>query len=162
MKGGVQRLDWMALSNQPDNWNPFLDTVDAYTIARAFENPWKPSAAGGETGSSGHTCHWLYKNMVMDATGRIMPCCGAPRPDNNLVFATLAGNGADAFNSERYRQARSFFSTRSPAGDQTPYCTRCQWDQTTVNIGGPEIRRYFRAAHAAIFDRRSLRLLSNW
>jgi len=28
--------------------------------------------------------------------------------------------------------------------------------------GGPEIRRYFRSADAAFFDRRSLRLLSDW
>jgi hypothetical protein len=31
-----------------------------------------------------------------------------------------------------------------------------------VNIGGPQIRRYFRAADAAFFDRRSLGLLSEW
>jgi hypothetical protein len=31
-----------------------------------------------------------------------------------------------------------------------------------VNIGGPEILRYFRAADSAFFDRRSLRLLSDW
>jgi hypothetical protein len=31
-----------------------------------------------------------------------------------------------------------------------------------VNIGGTEIRRYFRAADPAFFDRRSLRLLSAW
>jgi hypothetical protein len=31
-----------------------------------------------------------------------------------------------------------------------------------VNIGGPEIQRYFRAADAAFFDRRSQRLLSDW
>ncbi|MGA2739699.1 MAG: radical SAM protein [Bryobacteraceae bacterium] len=136
VKGGVRRLDWLALSNQPENWNPFPDSVDADTIARAFENPWDPHAAGDSPPSEGHTCHWLYKNMVMDATGRIMPCCGAPRKDTNLVFATFGGNGDDPFNSEKYRQAR--------------------------NIGGPEIRRYFRAADAAFFDRRSLQLLSDW
>jgi hypothetical protein len=31
-----------------------------------------------------------------------------------------------------------------------------------VNIGSEEIRRYFRAADPAFFDRASLRLLSNW
>jgi MoaA/NifB/PqqE/SkfB family radical SAM enzyme len=160
VKGGVQRLDWLALSNQPENWNPFPDSVDADTITRAFESPWNPHATSDTPPSSGHTCHWLYKNMVMDATGRVMPCCGAPRPDANLNFATFDSKGGDPFNSERYRQARSFFSAAAPAGEGAPYCTRCEWDQTTVNIGGPEIRRYFRAADAAFFDRRSLRLLS--
>jgi len=162
VKGGVRRLDWLALSNQPENWNPFPESVDADAIARAFESPWNPHATSDAPPGSGHTCHWLYKNMVMDATGRIMPCCGAPRPDSNLVFATFDGNGADPFNSEKYRQARSFFSGAAPAGEDAPHCTRCEWGQTTVNIGGPEIRRYFRAADAAFFDRRSLRLLSGW
>ena len=162
VKGGVRRLDWLALSNQPENWDPFPDSVDADAIARAFESPWNPHAASGAPASEGHTCHWLYKNMVMDATGRIMPCCGAPRPDTNLVFAAFDGNGGDPFNSEKYRQARSFFSAAAPAGEGDPHCTRCEWDQTTVNIGGPEIRRYFRAADAAFFDHRSLRLLSAW
>ena len=162
VKAGVRRLDWLALSNQPENWNPFPDSVDAEAIARAFESPWGQPPAGDTPPSEGHTCHWLYKNMVMDATGRIMPCCGAPTPDSSLVFGTCDGNGGDPFNSEKYRQARSFFSGAAPAGDGAPYCTRCEWDQTTVNISGPEIRRYFRAADAALFDRRSLRLLSEW
>jgi len=100
--------------------------------------------------------------MVMDATGRILPCCGAPRPDMNLVFAALDGNGGDPFNSEKYRQARAWFSGSAPASLDAPYCTRCEWDQETVNIGAPEIRRYFRAADAAFFDNRSLRILSDW
>jgi MoaA/NifB/PqqE/SkfB family radical SAM enzyme len=162
VEGGVRRLDWLALSNQPENWNPFPRSVDADAIARAFESPWSAQAGSDAPPSEGHTCHWLYKNMVMDATGRIMPCCGAPRPDANLVFATFDGNGGDPFNSQKYRQARSFFSGAAPAGGGDPYCARCEWDQTTVNIGGPEIRRYFRAADAAFFDRRSLRLLSGW
>jgi MoaA/NifB/PqqE/SkfB family radical SAM enzyme len=162
VKAGVRRLDWRSLSNAPENWNPFPDRVSAEAIARAFESPWTQPAANVEPPSAGHTCHWLNKNLVMDATGRILPCCGAPRPDRNLVFATFDGNGADPFNSEMYRQARLSFSAPAPAIDGAPYCSQCDWDQTTVNIGDPEIRRYFRAADAAFFDRRSLDLLTGW
>ena len=162
VEAGVRRLDWLALSNMPENWNPFPESLAAEAIGGAFARPWNEHAAGDTPPTAGHTCHWLYKNLVMDATGRILPCCGAPRPDTNLVFAAFDGNGGDPFNSERYRHARSFFSGAAPATDGAPYCTRCEWDQTTVNIGGPEIRRYFRAADAAFFDRRSLRLLSAW
>jgi MoaA/NifB/PqqE/SkfB family radical SAM enzyme len=162
VKGGVRRLDWLALSNQPENWNPFPESVAAEAIARAFESPWDRAGAGDARASAGHTCHWLYKNMVMDATGRILPCCGAPRPDSNLVFGGYDGNGGDLFNSEKYRAARSYFAGGDAGGGDAPYCTKCEWDQTTVNIGGPEIRRYFRAADAGFFDRRSLRVLSEW
>ena len=164
VKGGVSRLKWFSVSNRPDNWNPFPDTVESGVIEQAFEKPWNLDAASDSGPAAGHTCHWLYKNMVLDAGGRIMPCCGGPRPDINLVFGTFDGNGGDPFNSERYRQARGWFSDGDPAsvsGD-APHCTRCEWDQETVNIGSAEIRRYFRAADPAFFDRRSLRVLSDW
>ncbi len=164
VNGGVRRLNWLSISNRPENWNPFPDSVDSGAIARAFESPWNQEAASDSAPASGHTCHWLYKNMIMDAGGRIMPCCGGPRPDTNLVFGTFEGNGSDPFNSERYREARAWFSEGSPASasDGAPHCTRCEWDQETVNISSPEIRYYFRAADAAFFDRRSLRILSGW
>jgi MoaA/NifB/PqqE/SkfB family radical SAM enzyme len=164
VKGGVRRLNWLAISNPPENWNPFPDSVDSGAIARAFENPWSGNPASDPAPASGHTCHWLYKNMIMDAGGRIMPCCGGPRPDINLVFGTFDGNGGDPFNSERYRQARAWFSggASAPASESAPHCTRCEWDQEMVNIGSSEIRYYFRAADAAFFDRRSLRILSAW
>jgi MoaA/NifB/PqqE/SkfB family radical SAM enzyme len=160
--GGVRRFGRQPGNNPPENWNPFPASVDAEAIARAFESPWNRRATDDSPPSPGHTCHWLYKNMAMDATGRILPCCGAPRPDTNLVFATFDGNGGDPFNSDRYRQARSFFATGHAAFEAAPYCTQCEWDQATVNIGGAQIRRYFRAADASYFDRRSLRLLSGW
>lgn len=159
---GVRRLDWFSMSNTSGNWNPFPECVDVDSIARAFETPVEAHAGSEPPHRPGHTCHWLYKNMVMDATGRIMPCCGAPRPDANLVFATFDAAHRDPFNSEKYRQARSFFATGASPGGAAPYCTRCEWDHTTVNIGAPEIRRYFRAADPGFFDRRSIRLLSDW
>ncbi len=162
VKSYVKRLGWTTLSNSPDNWNPSPDSIDSATVESAFSTPLSQSSHSSTAPSAGHTCHWLYKNMVMDATGRIMPCCGAPRPDTNLVFAKFDTASADPFNSEKYRQARSFFSTGAPSAGDAPYCTRCEWDHTVVNIGSPEIRRYFRAADSSFFDRRSLALLSAW
>jgi MoaA/NifB/PqqE/SkfB family radical SAM enzyme len=162
VKAGVRRLDWLSMANQPTNWNPFPDSVDGQAILQAFENPRNEQVAGDSPPSSGHTCHWLYKNMVMDANGRIMPCCGAPRPDTNLVFGSFDGNGSDPFNSEKYRQARAWFAGEAPPSGDEPYCTQCEWDHTAVNIGSSEIRRYFQAADGAFFDRRSLGMLSGW
>lgn len=162
VKAGVKRLNFAHIESSAVNWNPFPDSLDHDAIARAFEDPWTSQDSGSSAPSSGHTCHWLYKNLVMDATGRIMPCCGGPRPDINLVFGSFDGAGSDLFNSEMYRQARAWFAGQAVSSEGAPHCTRCEWDQTTVNIGGPEIRRYFHAADAAFFDRKSLRLLSNW
>ena len=39
--------------------------------------------------SSAHTRHWLYKNIVMEAAGRILPCCGAPGRKSILCSACL-------------------------------------------------------------------------
>jgi MoaA/NifB/PqqE/SkfB family radical SAM enzyme len=167
VKARVQRLDWRSVASSADNWNPFPDDLNRSLIASEFENSWKSTSVDDSPPSTGHTCHWLYKNIVMDAGGRIMPCCGAPRPDTNLVFTRFDGKNADPFNADKYREARAWFSADSPALDDASasgatHCTRCEWDHTVVNIGGPEIRRYFRAADAAFFDRGSLRILSGW
>jgi len=158
--GGVRRLDSSSIGSGARNWNPFPESIAEDAIRRAFGDLWSKAAASEDTPSSGHTCHWLYKNIVMDATGRILPCCGGPRPDTNLVFGKFEGR--DVFNSARHLEARAWFAGRAPDGDEAPYCTKCEWDQTAVNVGSREIRRFFRAADAAFFDARSLRLLAEW
>lgn len=172
VKSAMRRLDWFSVASRPDNWNPFADQTASDAIAHEFEKSWFEKSAtvpaeAAEPSRPGHTCHWLYKNMVVDATGRITPCCGAPRPDINLVFGNLDGDNPDPYNSARYREARAWFSAGMPALDdgaaaKAAHCTRCEWDHTAVNIGAPEIRRYFRAADAAFFDRASIRLLADW
>jgi len=181
VKPGLRRLDRLSIASRPENWNPFPNSLETAVIAREFERHAhipaanrlppgsgdSPPGAGDSQPSSGHTCHWLYKNIAMDSTGRIMPCCGAPRPDTNLVFGHFPDHAGDPFNTERYHAARAWFSAGAPTLDESsaaraPQCTKCEWDHTTVNIGAPEIRRYFRAADPAFFDRQSLRILSGW
>jgi MoaA/NifB/PqqE/SkfB family radical SAM enzyme len=165
---GVRKMDWLSWMNQSKkthqstNWNPFPHSVDGHAILEAYENPWKEQTGDDSPPSPGHTCHWLYKNIVMDATGRITPCCGAPRPDINLVFGAFDGNGDDPFDSEKYRQARAWFSGDVPATGDAPHCTRCEWDHTAVNIGSADIRNYFQSASGSFFDRQSLSMLSGW
>jgi MoaA/NifB/PqqE/SkfB family radical SAM enzyme len=162
VEGSVRRLDLLSFASEAGNWNPFPENLDGGAMAQAFEERWDRPASSEAPLDSGHTCHWLYKNIVMDATGRILPCCCAPQPNSNLVFDRFEGNGGDAFNSDRYRQARAWFGGHAATEGDAPRCTQCLWDQTTVSIGAPEIRQHFRAADAAFFDRRSLRLLSDW
>jgi hypothetical protein len=160
VKNRVETLDWLVAARRPSNWNPFPGSVDGDAIMRAFEEPWAGRDCTDSPSGAGPTCHWLYKNIAMDAGGRIMPCCGAPRPDVNLVFGSFDGRGSDPFNAEKYRQARTWFGGGVTPSPEAPHCTRCHWDHERVNIGGPEIRCYFRAADRTFFDWRSLRLLS--
>ncbi len=159
VRGRVRRLNWSAAQNPPENFNPFPEDLDAAAIGHAFNDPWPGRAAVEGNASQGHTCHWLYKSLSMDAAGRIMPCCGSPRPDADLVFAQFDGAGEDVFNSPKYREARAHFAG---ANTTSTYCAQCEWDQSDVTIGQAEIRRYFRAAGPTFFDRRSLRILSGW
>jgi len=162
VKASVRQFGWLSGTGQGTNWNPFPQSIASDAILRAFETSFNAQATDDPPPSSGHTCHWLYKNIVMDATGRIMPCCGAPRPDINLVFGRIEADGSDPFNSERYCQARAWFSGGASPADDGPYCMRCEWDHTAVNIGGDQLRNYFQAVDGALFDRQSLHLLSSW
>jgi MoaA/NifB/PqqE/SkfB family radical SAM enzyme len=159
---GIQRLDRAAVRSKPGNWNPFPEDLQSEAIARSFASPWNEMAADDARPTSGHTCHWLYKNIVMDAAGRILPCCGAPGPSTNLVFGNWDGGGNDPFNSEKYRQARTWFAGRSLPEANAPHCVRCEWEQTKVYVGRDEVQSYFKIADKNFFDRRSRRILSEW
>src|SRR5260370_21632794 len=69
-----------------ENWNPFPSEIEAGPIEREFAANWRERVSnvshseGADTQvSSGHTCHYLYKNIVMDAAGRILPWCASPQ-----------------------------------------------------------------------------------
>jgi MoaA/NifB/PqqE/SkfB family radical SAM enzyme len=93
-------------------------------------------------------CDWLYKNITMDATGRIMPCTRPPAIDANLVFADSFREGR--FNSELHRLARQFF--RNPVGYSTevadkpsgelPFCSSCPHSNTVLDIDTQHVRQH--------------------
>jgi len=93
-------------------------------------------------------CDWLYKNITMDATGRIMPCTRPPAIDANLVFADNFQGGR--FNSELHRLARQFF--RSPVdysaevadkpSAELPFCSSCSHSNTVLDIDTHHVRQH--------------------
>jgi pyruvate-formate lyase-activating enzyme len=159
-----------------ENWNPFPDQLDAAAIDAAFHTGWLgqlaglPDADAAPGAPSAHMCHWLYKNMVMDATGRVLPCCAAPRPDADLVFDTFHGEAVDSFNTEKYRLARLSFADKAAFGTARagstlavdPHCVKCDWlsDQQAALVGGPEIEKYFMAAGNGLVDGECVRMLT--
>jgi len=158
-----------------DNWNPFPGELDEPAINQAFESRWLeqlaqlPEAEFHPAAPSDHMCHWLYKNMAMDAAGRIIPCCAAPRPDADLVYDTFTGSGSNSFNTAKYKLSRLSFADkaayekeqRSLLPGHEPHCANCDWysDQQKALIDAPEIEKYFKSAGNELFDERSIRIL---
>ena len=158
-----------------DNWNPFPDDLDVRAIEREFEAGWverlahQPKEDCEPVAASEHTCRWLYKNITMDANGRIFPCCGAPGPSGDLIFSNFdAHEPQDPFNSEKYRRARKFFADRNAyqreretrTGEGEPYCVDCQWSDGMADIDSAQVAYYLRAAGQALFSAKCVAMLS--
>lgn len=61
------------------------------------------------------TCGFLYKNITMDAVGRMIPCCGAPsKTSRHLAFGQLHDSSEDYvhFNSSDMQSSRLFFGSQ--------------------------------------------------
>jgi hypothetical protein len=157
-----------------ENVEPCRAELAADAIAREFDDPWTDQLArlrrrpGEPILPAPHTCHWLYKNITMDANGRIFPCCGVPGPGLDLVFSNFdTGAEHDCFNSEQYQAARLFFA--DPAAYQalgshkkTPHCTNCEFDQLKTDIGPDEVGNYLRAIGRRFLDSATIKTLSAW
>jgi radical SAM protein with 4Fe4S-binding SPASM domain len=160
--------DGVAERRMVDNRNPFPEELAAGPLEREFDASWRARAAGpgGQSTGSGdpagagrHTCRYLYKNMVMDATGRILPCGAAPGPDTDVVFGN-ARAAADLFNSEKYQLARRAFAR--PDGDRAaPHCARCDWYdiQNKAHVDRDQVKNYFTAAPHRAFNAASMAIL---
>jgi MoaA/NifB/PqqE/SkfB family radical SAM enzyme len=131
--------------------------LDTDRIHEAFEEGFG-EGHDSLSGSSNHTCSWLYKNMALDANGRIFPCCASPRPDARLEFGQF-GQTPDPFNSAMYQAARRHFIGISDS-EAEPYCTRCTWNQERAHIDHQEVRHCLRAVGA--FSSDTLNRLTSW
>ena len=159
-----------------DNWNPFPSELQAEAIEQEFASRWsdrlvdhRDAGTPDPEAASRHTCHYLYKNMVMDGRGRILPCCAAPQPGLDLVFAD-AKSGEDVYNSEKYRLARLSFANpelyqvkqAANAPALGPFCEKCEWNQDKAQIDNEHLSTYFQAVGRGIFNPASLATLASW
>jgi MoaA/NifB/PqqE/SkfB family radical SAM enzyme len=146
------------------NFNPAPNQLAEVEIAEAWNAGFGSAAALPDSrAASDHSCQWLYRNMVLDATGRVLPCCAAPKPGFDLVFDRFDVTKTDAFNSDKYRAARQWFSDRSaylsPAGGD-PYCTRCEWNQDTAHTDGAQVDQYLKTVPHGLFNEDARRILA--
>jgi len=151
-----------------ENWNRPAPQASREILEREYARGWtgRRTGAGENPGASAHTCRWLYKSMTLDANGRILPCCGAPKPGVDVVFGDLGDS--DEFNSPRYLQARRFF--RDPAaygaeresGGPSVYCANCEWNQDHTEFGPAEVAQYLRTAGRGAVDAATIETCSSW
>ena len=155
-----------------ENYEPWRAEPATDSIEREFDATWTGQHArlgrspAEPAAPSNHTCHWLYKNMTMDAHGRILPCCCVPGPELDLVFSTFDAE-QDCFSSEQYQAARLFFADpaayRALGGHKrTPYCTKCKFDQANTAIGPEHAAQYLRAIGRRFLDAATIKILSDW
>ncbi|HEX3745886.1 MAG TPA: radical SAM/SPASM domain-containing protein [Bryobacteraceae bacterium] len=153
-----------------ENWNRPVPKECAELVAREFARGWSGQRDSGEAGASApsHTCKWLYKSMTLDANGRILPCCGAPKPGVDVVFGGFGSGQVDEFNSEPYRQARRFFLDPAgyeavrASGGPAVYCANCEWDQERTEFGAREVAQYLRTAGRGAIDAATIQMCSDW
>jgi hypothetical protein len=162
-----------------DNWNPFPDALEERVIELEFDSPWgrkvRAPAEEGFSLPSPHTCHWLYKDITMDAHGSIFPCAGAPQHGGHFIFSHIDHRAADndddsgnAFNSDKHQAARQFFASGERSiptrvlHQDDPYCYKCCWNQLRPDIDNLQAENYLRAASPELFTDETLRMLCNW
>ena len=146
-------------------------------IQKTYDHSWRKKIENNgnySTPKPGNRCPWLYKNLVMDALGRILPCCYAPEKSTkyDYIFSTITTNQAhDHFNTDCFMQAR-----KNIIGEQTtdiqhhsekiPYCKVCK-NRKVANIDTSEFAKYFNKYNSActtkpLLSETSIRLLADW
>jgi MoaA/NifB/PqqE/SkfB family radical SAM enzyme len=152
-----------------DNWSRRLPESAAQAIEREYSRGWAAQLVDSEPAAQApHTCSWLYKSMTLDANGRILPCCGAPKPGFDVVFGELGDGSGDAFNSPHYLQARRFFSDPAAyervraSGGPSVYCEKCEWDQDQTEFGSAEAAQYLRTAGRGAIDAETIEMCTGW
>ena len=159
------------------NVRGYEDASASETISREFDSPWSPLADGVDFGSPGyepampsdHTCRWIYTNMTVDATGRVIPCCAAPSFSFDLDYGKI-GPDTDAFNSEKYQLSRRYFADPSAWAakkelrvlNQDPHCVNCKWDQDHTNVTNEHVRQYLTSLGHGFPGAAAMKVLCDW
>ena len=146
-----------------ENWPTELRAPE---IEAAYDSSWIHPLPATSHPPSEHTCQWLYRNLVMDANGRVLPCCAAPKPGVDLVFDRFGESTEDSFNAGKFRLARTYFASpgayAAAKSNSDPYCVKCEWNQDTAHTDSAQVEQYFRTVPGGVFDRNAIAQLANW
>lgn len=153
------------------------------SFAQKFTESWQDKITNLDKGvfskRTGKTCKWLYSTLVMDANGRYLPCCYAPRKDDS-GYTYIFGNQTDdedtpPFNSPCYRFSRKHFvwlseltnpggiAPRTPPGQAATYCVSCPSKNSTPLVSDQQSQRYLSSLNRHnILTSESIRIIADW
>ena len=91
------------------------------------------------------TCSWLYQGLVLNANGKISPCCAIQVEDDDFGEYSVDQGFFRAWNGGRFVDARRFFAKRSKTkdskeakGEEQSTCERCPASWLDFVMGMPE------------------------
>jgi|GEM_PF-1489470 len=119
-------------------------------------------------------CDWLYKGVVIDANGRVLPCCSAPTGDKNLVFGSISVNSGQNnydYNTNMFIKARLGFANNKAYKDAVkkadandiPYCEECGGNNASVNVTNEHLYNYLVTEKIfEVLSNENKKRLTNW
>ena len=152
-------------------------------FAPKFAERWEGSIAGLDhelfRKREGKSCKWLYSTLVMDANGRYLPCCYAPRQDDSGFTYIFGNQGQDdlrpPFNSPSYRFSRKHFvwlseltnpggiAPRMPERQAATYCVSCPSKHSTPLVSDLHLQHYLLARdYHKILTHESIKIIADW
>lgn len=95
-----------------------------------LKSDWFPPSGTGDgygdfRGQQRGACFYLYRSFVVNPDGGTAPCCVVYGQDNDFGDITRQAV-SEIWNGEKYRSARSLFSSKGGATVPT-VCDRCDW-----------------------------------
>jgi len=132
------------------------------SFSKKFTERWQDKITGLDQTlfrkRTGKTCKWLYSSLVMDANGRYLPCCYAPRKNDSGFTYVYGRQGQDGisqpFNSPCYHFSRKHFvwlseltnpcgiAPRMPPGQAATYCVACPSRHSPPLVTDLHLQRY--------------------
>lgn len=124
----------------------------------------------------GITCKWLYTSLVMDATGRYLPCCYAPRKsDSGFTYVFGSDSEVSPFNTPSYHFSRNHFVWPTeisnpesvapclPVGQAATYCVSCPSNSTSPLVNEKNLRGQLMSLDLnKILTGDSLNIITDW
>ena len=88
-------------------------------------------------------CSWLYRVFVLNPNGSVSPCCGCQDENDDFAHYSPSRGFFDAWNSHRFKMARSLFSkSQKPLNSDAVSNMR----QQSSTVGGEGIEEEFEAS----------------